>query len=145
MADEANVVPEEGTSGVSGASDHVRGALSFLSGSYIQERLTNVEGRVNDILDRIIDFGLLADGYGYAESPVTSDMILRMTPMQLEAFLSTLPSEEEKAQVLSVIASLKMPARVALPQERAAASPAPAPKLAFGPADRLNSQGNSEV
>lgn len=143
MADEANVVPEEGSSGVSGASDHVRGALSFLSASFIQERMQNVEQMASKMLDRIIDFGLLADGYGPFENPVTPDMIQRMTPEQLTTYLSTLPSEAEKAQALSAILPMKLPTRISLAREPEASSPAPAPKLAFGPADRLNSQGES--
>lgn len=143
MSDESSVIPEEGTSGISGASEHVRGALSFLSASFVQERMRNVEQRATEIINRIIDFGLLADGFGPFESPVTDDMILRMTPDQLETFLSTIPSEQEKAQILAVIAKLKLPGRVAMPQQTVTHSPAPAPKLAFTPADRVNSQGSS--
>lgn len=144
MAEEEGAIADEGA-GMSGAgaSDHVRGALSYLSASFIQERINNVEQRAQQILDRIIDFGLLADGYGPFESPVTPDMIQRMTPEQLEAFLSTIPSEEEKSQVLAAVTKLKLPTRVMLPPQKAATPVAPAPHLAFGPEDRLNSQGTS--
>lgn len=140
MADDsAGVVPAEGQGAISGASEHVRGALSFLSASFVQERIANVEKMATEMLSRIIDYGLLADGYGPFESPVTPDMIQRMTPEQFETYLSSLPSEQDKAQAMAAITALKLPTRLAVPPEHGTPSPAPAPKLAFSPEDRVNS------
>lgn len=144
MADDsAGVVPAEGQGAISGASEHVRGALSFLSASFVQERIANVEKMATEMLSRIIDYGLLADGYGPFESPVTPEMIQKMTPEQFTTYLSTLPSEEDKSQALQAILALKLPPRISMAYVKAAQSPAPAPNLAFGPQDQVTSTGES--
>lgn len=142
MADvDEGVVPSEAEGSANIASG---GALSFLDPDWINERVLNVIEKAFPMLfDRIIDRGLLINGYGPFSTPVTDDMILKMTPGQLEAFLSTIPSEQEKAEILKVVTDLKMPGKVALPTQSETSSPAPKPKLAFGPEDRLNLQGES--
>lgn len=131
---------DEGSSGTAvGSKSSGSGSLNFLTGSWVNERVMNVADKVDKILAQIIDMGLLGDGFAPFQMPVTEDMILKMTPQQLEAFLTTLPSEQEKAQVVAIIAKLKLPMSIALPPEAPAASPAPAPKLSFGPLDQVQS------
>ncbi len=120
---------------VPGSSQHVRGALSFLAGDWVNERLFNVADKADEILERIIDFGLLSSGFAPFETPITTDMLLRMTPDQFRAFYDTIPSIEEKAAVLATYKKLKMPLKEILPKEQPTPSPAPQPKLSFGPLD----------
>ena len=100
MSDAANVIPDVPAESA-GTSGTPEGALSFLSGSWINTRVINVMNTVQGILDNIIDKGLLVDGFAPFESPLTDEMLLRMSPDQLETLMSTIPSVQEKADCAS--------------------------------------------
>jgi hypothetical protein len=110
MADEGmlKTVPTDATG--TGALHGGRGdALQFLSASWINERIMNVTALVDEYLDRIIDRGLLVDGFGPFESPVTDDMLVRMTPDQFHIFYELEPTIEGRARLLQRMELLKVP------------------------------------
>lgn len=107
------VVPSDGDSG--GTNTGLPGKLSFLNGEWINERVMNVAAKVDALLDRIIDDGLLADGFMPFESPITDEMLVRLTPGQFRILFDTIPSLEGKAQLLARMKDLKLPLPIELP------------------------------
>lgn len=135
MADESMTMPDEGT-GESTGQPSIPGALSFLSASWVNERLVNVAQKVETILEHIIDFGLLADGYAPFELPITDDMLQRMSPEQFRLLMESTPSLDGKAVLLARMKDLKLPLPILLPYpDERTTSGAPTPRLAFGPMD----------
>lgn len=91
------------------------GKLSFLSAAWVNQRVANVTERVEAYLDRIIDRGLLADGYMPFETPLTDEMLARMSPDQFRALFDATPSLEGKAQLLDRVKTLHLPPKLLLP------------------------------
>lgn len=143
MANEAMSMPEDG--GATGTREPSSpGALSFLTAEWVNRRVGNVADRVDSILEKIIDFGLLADGFAPFESPITDDMLIRMGPEQFRALFDTIPTFEEKAALLARIHTLKLPLPIELPFRPPEAQPVKAPRLAFGPQEAVH-LGSTEV
>lgn len=93
--------------------------LSFLSASWVNERVMNVAARVDQYLERIIDRGLLVDGFAPFESPITDEILQKMSPGQFRALFDAEPTAEGKAALLARMKDLKLPIRELLPfQER---------------------------
>lgn len=107
------VVPSDG--GSDGTNTGLPGKLSFLNGEWINQRVMSVASKVDALLDRIIDDGLLSDGFMPFESPITDDMLVRMTPGQFRVLFDTIPSLEGKAALLDRMKALKLPLPVELP------------------------------
>jgi len=75
---------------------------SILSAAWLNARILNAMDRMEELMDRILYQGLLSSGYLPLESPVTKDMLARMTPEQVQAAalsMETLP-EQAPAQTL---------------------------------------------
>lgn len=89
--------------------------LSFLSAGWVNERVMNVASRVDKYLERIIDNGLLSDGFAPFESPITNDMLIRMAPEQFRTLFDAEPTAEGKAMLLARMKDLKLPTRELLP------------------------------
>lgn len=144
MADEAMTMPDEGV-GESSGQPSIPGALSFLTASWVNERLVNVAEKVEAILTHIIDFGLLADGYAPFETPITDEMLTRMSPEQFRLLFDATPTLDAKAVLLARMKSLKLPLPVLLPfPEEETSGGAPRPRLAFDTASDVP-LGRSEV
>jgi hypothetical protein len=112
------VVPSDGaSSGSGGMTDTgLPGKLSFLNPTWINDRVMNVAKKVDDLLDRIIDDGLLSEGFMPFESPISDAMLSRMEPGQFRILFDTIPSLEGKAQLLARMKSLKLPLPIELPK-----------------------------
>lgn len=120
------VVPSEGTSPVSG--DSAAGVpLSFLNAEWINERIANVADRVNMLLDRLIDDGLLGSGYPPFETPLTDEMLMKMSPTEFRNLYDSTPSLQGKAELLARIKDLKLPVRQMLPTAEAIRFPVSPP------------------
>lgn len=115
MADEGllQVAPTDATSG--GTDSGAPGKLSFLTATWVNKRIENVAARVDAYLARIIDDGLLADGFAPFETPVTDEMLMKMTPEQFRMLFDTEPSLEGKAMLLARMKDLKLPLPIQLP------------------------------
>lgn len=94
------------------------GRLSFLSAEWVNQRVANVTARVQEYLDRIIDKGLLADGYLPFETPLTDELLSHLTPDQFRAIFDSTPTLAGKAQLLDRMKSLHLPPHVLLPFEQ---------------------------
>ncbi len=101
------------TEGAGGQSSGIR--LSFLSAKWINERIMNVAARVDDYIERLIDQGLLVDGFAPFESPITDELLARLTPDQFRALFDSEPSLEGKAMLIKRVKDLKLPIRELLP------------------------------
>ena len=134
-------VPSEAIS--SGTDAGAPGKLSFLTASWINERVLNVTARVEEYLNRIIDDGLLADGFMPFQSPITDDMLARMGPEQFRAYFDTIPSLTDKAALLERMKALKLPLPILLPfPDRPYPDPRPsASLLAQQPPSSVSSSG----
>lgn len=73
----------------------------MLSAEWLNFHIDNVMNRVDGLLEHIIYEGLLASGYFPFEKPVSKDMLKRMTPEQLEGYIQSLPTVEEKAAIIN--------------------------------------------
>lgn len=115
MADEGllQVAPTDAMS--SGTDSGAPGKLSFLTATWVNKRIENVAARVDAYLARIIDDGLLADGFAPFETPVTDEMLMKMTPEQFRMLFDTEPSLEGKAMLLARMKDLKLPLPIQLP------------------------------
>lgn len=143
--DDANVgaLADDSLSTSGSAMPSAVGALSFLSASWVNARLMQVADRANEILERIIDRGLLVDGFAPFESPITDDMLTRMRPEQFAALLETEPSEGEKSQLLARMKDLKLPMPIELPKHPSPMDMRAHPSFAKSPSDNVNSQGSN--
>jgi|FLYL01.1.fsa_nt_gi hypothetical protein len=99
-------IPIEGVSygGGGGASER----LSFLNADWVNRRVLNVTRRVEELLTRLIDYGLLSAGYPPFEYPVTDEMLKRMTPEEFVALFNSLTSLQQKAELLARMQALKL-------------------------------------
>lgn len=89
--------------------------LSFLSAGWVNERIMNVAARVDQYIDRIIDQGLLVDGFAPFESPITDEILARMSPDQFRALFDSEPTVEGKAALIARVKHLKLPIKELLP------------------------------
>ena len=114
MADEMQYMPslQEGSSTTPDVTK-----LSFLSAKWINERIFNVAAQVDKYIDRIVDQGLLVDGFAPFESPITDEVLMRMTPDQFRALYDSEASIEGKAALIARVKNLKLPLRELLPDE----------------------------
>ena len=122
MANEMQFMPSLGES-AGGATMPDVTKLSFLSAEWINQRIFNVAAQVDKYIDRIIDQGLLVDGFAPFESPITDDVLARMTPDQFRVLYDSEPSIEGKAALIARIKHLKLPIRELLPFEEKAFDP----------------------
>lgn len=113
MAEDVGVVPSEGMS--PGTESGSVGPLSFLNAEWVNKRTLNVARRVNELLDRIIDDGLLGSGYPPFEMPVTDDMLGKMTPDRFRALIDSMPTLELKSALLARMQRLKLPPQELMP------------------------------
>ncbi len=114
--------------------------LSFLGAEWINQRIFNVAAKVDMYMDRIIDQGMLQDGFAPFESPITDDMLQRMSPDQFRALYDSEPTIEGKAALIARVKDLKLPMKELLPfQERAFDPHTTNPSLAQEPTDTLSS------
>ena len=79
------------------------GDVPLLSASWINTRVDNVLDRAEEIFDRLIEAGLMVDGYLPFETPLTPGTIRRMLPEQIQDLLDTAPNPEEKAAILQAL------------------------------------------
>ncbi len=94
--------------------------LSFLSAKWVNERIMNVAAQVDDYIENLIDRGLLVDGFAPFESPITDELLMRLTPDQFRSLFDTEPTLEGKAALIKRVKDLKLPIRELLPfSERA--------------------------
>lgn len=117
MADDGmmNVMPTEGIGESGGKNAPDVGRLSFLNAEWINQRVANVRAQVLTYLERI-EGGLKADGFLPFQSPITDEILMRMSPDQLRMLFDTQPSLEAKANLLARLKVLKLPMPVMLPQ-----------------------------
>jgi hypothetical protein len=112
-------VPAEGISaGTSAGSDGH--PLSFINAEWINQRISRVAEHVNALLDRLIDDGLLGSGYPPFETPVTDEMLMKMTPEQFRTLYDSVADEQGKATLFERMKGLKLPPREFVPQVHAA-------------------------
>ena len=93
-------------------------ASSFLSAEWINSRLDSVLDRVDRLLDRLIDQGLLSSGYPPGETPLTDAMLRRMTPDEIRTLIQSLPTAEEKATLMARIVKLGLGPVLGLPEPK---------------------------
>lgn len=146
MADDTMFVPSEASSGSATATHeaNVTGALSYLNADWVNKQVILVAQQCTDILDSIIG-GLLASGYAPFESPVTDEMLQKMTPEQFRTYYDTVPLEEGKADLFARMKALKLPTRELLPPAHPTPSPVPSPHLSFTNLDRVSFKGEAVV
>lgn len=144
MADDAMMVESSSVSESAAPNQDTAatGTLAYLNADWINQQVVAVATEVTKILDSIID-GMLATGYAPFESPVTDDMLSKMTPEQFRTFYDTVPTEEGKANLFARMQALKLPTRELLPPVHATPPIAPAPHLAFTGLDKVPFQGSS--
>ncbi len=75
-------------------------SASLLSAEWINQRIENVIERVDKLLDRILEEGLLSSGYLPLEKPLTKELLMKMTPQQVLALLDSYQTPEERIEVL---------------------------------------------
>ena len=121
----ADVIPDDGMS--SSDSSGLAGPLSYLSGEWINERVVNVTKKVNSLLDRLIDDGLLGSGYFPFDQPITNEMLQRMSPEEFRALYDSLASLEAKSELTQRMEVLKLPPRELLPKPERARYPVSPP------------------
>lgn len=119
------VVPSEGVSPTSGVG--ADSPLSFLNAEWINDRIVNVQNRVNALLDRLIDDGLLGSGYFPFDMPVTDAMLAKMTPKQFRALYDSMTDLEQKSHLLERVKGLKLPPIELMPFAEKARYPVPKP------------------
>ncbi len=112
MSDEMQFMPQLGESSTS-QPDVTK--LSFLGAGWINQRIFNVAAKVDSYIDRIIDQGLLVDGFAPFESPITDEVLRRITPEQFRGLFDSEPSVEGKAALVARMKNLKLPIRELLP------------------------------
>ena len=85
--------------------------VPMLSGEWWNERISHVMERAEKLFD--IDDGILADvtfsGHLPFEEPVTGSDLRKMTPEQLDSYLETLPTVEDKAAVVNALIAAGIP------------------------------------
>ena len=101
------------TEGAGASSESTR--LSFLSATWINKRIMNVAARVDNYIATLIDRGLLVDGFAPFESPITDELLARLTPDQFRALFDSEPSLEGKSMLIKRVKDLKLPIRELLP------------------------------
>ena len=134
MADEMEFMPQLGESSTT-QPDVTK--LSFLGASWINQRIFNVAAKVDMYIDRIIDQGLLVDGFAPFESPITDEMLRRVSPDQFRGLFDSEPTIEGKAALLARVKNLKLPIRELLPELDRPYRPSPA--LEREPTDTVSS------
>lgn len=117
------VVPSEGLSASSGESSGT--PLSFLNAEWINARVSNVTAKVNALLDRLIDDGLLGSGYFPFDTPVTDEMLVKMGPEQFRALYDTMTSLEQRSALIERMKALKLPPIELMPFPDKAKYPVP--------------------
>lgn len=99
-----------------GNSSGVDAKISFLSGTWVNKRIFNVTAAVERYLDKIIDSGLLVDGFAPFESPITDDLLTRMSPDQFRSLFDSEPTLEGRAALIARMKNLKLPLKELLPR-----------------------------
>lgn len=122
---EDGVVPTEGI-GMAGGSA-TGSPLSFLNAEWINTRVENITAKVNALLDRLIDDGLLGSGYFPFDTPITDEMLKKMTPEQFRALYDTMTTVEEKAALVARMKDTKLPPIELMPFPDKARYPTPKP------------------
>ena len=82
------------------------GTVPMLSAEWINDRVDNVLDRLEEIMDHLIDDGLLVSGYMPFETPLTPALLRRMTPEQVQMLLDGAGSIDEQAQILEALEGL---------------------------------------
>ena len=91
--------------------------LSFLSAEWINERIFHVTQKVDSYVDRIVDQGLLVDGFAPFEAPISDEVLERITPDQFRGLYDSEPSIEGKAALIQRVKALKLDIQGLLPTE----------------------------
>ena len=114
--------------------------LSFLSAEWINERIFHVTQKVDSYIDRIVDQGLLVDGYGPFEAPISDEVLERITPDQFRSLYDSEPSLEGKAALIRRVKELKLDIQELLPTEESLlAMMMPTAPLEVNPENALSS------
>ena len=83
----------------------------IMSGEWWNERISHVMDRALQLFDETD--GLIADvtfsGHLPFEEPVTGNELRKMTPEQLDNYLQTLPTVEDKAAVVNALIAAGIP------------------------------------
>jgi len=139
MPDEMQFMPSLGEFAGGAAMPDVT-KLSFLGAEWINQRIFNVAAKVDKYIDRIIDQGLLVDGFAPFESPITDEVLMQVTPDQFRGLYDSEPSIEGKAALIARVKNLKLPLRELLPDESQIFDPyRTTPPLEGEPTDTLSS------
>ena len=139
MVDEMQSMPTLGE-GSGGTSMPDVGKLSFLGAEWINQRIFNVAAQVDKYIDRIVDQGLLVDGFAPFESPITDEVLMRVTPDQFRGLYDSETSLEGKAALIARVKNLKLPIRELLPREDTPFDPyRTTPPLGREPTDTVSS------
>lgn len=86
------------------------GSTSYLSAEWVNERILNVRNRIRKLLiQRIINNGLLSSGYKPFQSPITPEILAKMTPEQAQMLINSLPTIGAKQQVIAMLQAMKLP------------------------------------
>lgn len=97
--------------------------IRYLSAEWMNQRLMNVMDRMEPMIDRLLDGGLLSSGYLPFEFPITEDMVLKMTPEQFHSLYQSLPTIGEKMKLMDIAKGLKLPPDITAPRTHPATSP----------------------
>ena len=136
MPDDMQSMPELGETSAS-TPDVTK--LSFLSATWVNERIFNVAQQVDNYIARIIDQGMLVDGWGPFESPLTDEVLMRLTPDQFRGLFDSEPTIEGKAALVARMKNLKLDVPALLPTEESLAASMLTPPLEVDPANALSS------
>ena len=113
--------------------------LSFLSAGWVNKRIFNVAEQVDKYIARLIDHGMLVDGWAPFESPITDEVLARLTPDQFRALFDSEPSIEGKAALVARMKNLKLDVQALLPTEESLSASMLAPPLEVNPENALSS------
>ena len=83
--------------------------VSVLSGAWINERIRNVQKRVEELIDVLYVSGLFSSEYLPMETPLTAELALKLTPDQFRMLLDATPSLEAKGRLKELLYKAGVP------------------------------------
>lgn len=82
--------------------------VEILSAEWINERVNNVLTRVYEMLDHIVDEGLISSGFLPLEQPIDDAFLLRLTEEQASALIESEKNPETKEVLKDAIGRTKV-------------------------------------